>query len=118
MDVPLPVAVVDALGGGVAVQGDVGLAQQGADKGRWIEPRAVLPIQPALGDRDACDLAGLAGGDGAVEMLIVRVLRELGVALGFAGVVVKMQHATGAPALLLWQQALQQAAGVAVACEQ
>ena len=46
------------------------------------------------------------------------VLGELGVALGFAFVVVEMQHAACAPVLLLREQALQQAAGVAVAGEQ
>lgn len=63
-------------------------------------------------------MAGLGGGDGAVEVLVVAVLGELGVTLGFAWVVVEMQHAACAPALLLGEQALQQAAGVAVACEQ
>ena len=63
-------------------------------------------------------MTGLGGRDGAVKVLIVRVLGELGVALGFAFVVVEMQHATCAPVLLLREQVLQQAAGVAVACEQ
>lgn len=63
-------------------------------------------------------MAGLAGGDGAVEVLIVLVLGELGVALGFAWVVVEVEYAACAPALLLGEQALQQAAGVAVAGEQ
>lgn len=63
-------------------------------------------------------MAGLGGGDGAVEVLIMLVLGELRVALGFALVVVQMQHAACAPALLHGEQALQQAAGVAVACEQ
>ena len=63
-------------------------------------------------------MAGLDGGNWAVEVLIVLVLGELGVALGFAWVVVEVQHAACAPALLLGEQTLQQAAGVAVACEQ
>ena len=52
-------------------------------------------------------MAGLGGGDGAVEVLVVAVLGELGVTLGFAWVVVEMQHAACAPALLHGEQALQ-----------
>ena len=44
VDVPLFAAVVDAVGGRVAVERDVGVAQQGVDKRGRVEPCALLPI--------------------------------------------------------------------------
>ena len=71
-----------------------------------------------MADGGAGDLAGFSGGNGAVKMGVVVLAAERLVALGFGGVVIKMQHTIAAPAIGFGQEALQQAAAVAVAAQE
>ena len=100
------------------VQGDLGMGQQAADEGGRVEPRALRPKQCVLLERDAGQCGRFFGGNGAVEVRMAAVLCKRGIAFAFGFAVVQVEDAAALPHVFLLQQALQQAAGVAVAREQ
>ena len=102
----------------MGVQRNQRVVEQGVHQRRRVEPHALRPVECALADGDAGNLAGFSGGNGAVEVGVVALAAERLVAFGFGGVVIKMQHTIAAPTIGFGQEALQQVAAVAVAAQE